>query len=345
MRDSRIDTLRSFCNVLVLSTHAYPFMYVADRGVEFWFCTFLSRHLGIVLLPTLFFISGYCLFLTEGKFPAKLTGRVRRLMVPYFAWNIIFLIIYLTLGVFSSEVHQNLAEWGCTSFRGCFNRLLAINEMVIDGPMWYVRCLFIMCLFYPVLKWFYHHTSWMVSVGGGILLVVLGDDFFSRYYPSYAVAAFVVGGCIAYHKIDVFVCAREYRMILWPVTVAGLAGGFLWNILHGSISEASSICKLMALPLFYLLFKFVTRIMDNGFVQKYIIPSSFTVYASHFFFTTIYMHLMGPLIPKIVCGMVVVTLAIMILSLLSSIVVWRVANAVAPRMFSIVDGRWISLGK
>ena len=170
MRDGRIDILRCFCNVLVLATHAYPFMYVADRGVEFWFCTFLSRHFGIVLLPTLFFTSGYCMFLSEGKFSIKLKGRVRRLLVPYFAWNIIFLILYMILSVFSSEVRQNIVEWGCTSFRGCLSRLLVFNETVIDGPMWYVRCLFVLCLFYPVWKWVYRHSPLMVIAAGGGLV-------------------------------------------------------------------------------------------------------------------------------------------------------------------------------
>ena len=343
MRDDRIDTLRCFCNVLVIATHAYPFMYVANHGVEFWFCTFLARHFGLVLLPTLFFISGYCMFLKQESFAVKILGRVRRLLIPYFVWNIIFLMLYMLLGMFSNEVHNNLVEWGCVSFGGCLRRLLAINERVIDGPMWYVRCLFVMCLFYPALKWIYHHTSWMLSFGVGVLLVVLGDNYCSQYYPSYAIAAFINGGYIAHHRIDVFAYIGKHRAIFWPVAVGGLMGGFVWNILHGSIAGSASICKLMSIPLFILLVKFISGIMNNDFVKKYVVPSSFTIYASHFFFTTIYIHLMGPFITKIVCGMMVITLAIIILSLLSSIVVWRVANVIAPRMFQVIDGRWLSL--
>ena len=144
------------------------------------------------------------------------------------------------------------------------------------------------------------------------MLVILGDDFFSQYYPSYAVSAFVIGGCIAHHKIDMFMYVRKYWAFFLPVALAGLTGGFIWNILHSSISEPPSICKFASIPLFYLLFNLVSRIMNNGFIQKHVVPSSFTVYASHFFFTTMYMHLMGPFITKLFCGMVVVTLTIII---------------------------------
>ena len=65
MRDDRIDSVRVFCNILLIVTHAYPAMYSMGKDAEFWFCTFVSMKLCIMLLPTLFLLSGYLFFTTS----------------------------------------------------------------------------------------------------------------------------------------------------------------------------------------------------------------------------------------------------------------------------------------
>lgn len=285
MRDGRIDIMRSFCNVLVLATHAYPFMYAANHGVEFWFCTLFSRHFAMIILPTLFFVSGYCMFIGNGGgYLSKIKSRVRRLVLPYFAWNIVFLLLYLALGLVSEAAYKNLVDWDCLSFVGCIKRLLVINETVIDGPMWFVRCLFVLCLFYPLLRWMYRNFSLMFIVVLGFAVVILGDTLFSKYYPSYAFASFVIGGCISYHKIDVFDFVRKYRSIFWIVSIGALLGGFAWSIYRDSIAEPASVVKFLTIPMFYLMFDWISKVMRHRLVSKFVSPLSFTLYASHIFF-------------------------------------------------------------
>lgn len=195
MRDRRIDSMRSFCNVLVLITHSYPFMYCVGHDVEFWICTFFCRHLSIILLPTLFFLSGYCVFLSEtGRFNIK--GRFKRLVAPYFLWNSLFLLIYLMLGMFSSKVNHNLIELNCNSFNGCLQRLFSINDSCVDGPMWYVRCVFVLYLLQPILKVLYKKITfrWLAIIC--VLATLMSESWCSRYYPMYGIASFVLGGIL-----------------------------------------------------------------------------------------------------------------------------------------------------
>jgi peptidoglycan/LPS O-acetylase OafA/YrhL len=156
----------------------------------------------------------------------------------------------------------------------------------------------------------------------------------------YGIASFVLGGYLSYYKIDVFGAFRDKRYLLCPIVIMGLFGSFLLNIFKDTFSEPSGIFKLMMLPLFYLLYDWISFIMKTSFFHNYFMPASFTIYAVHIFFTSIFMHILGGFMPKIVGSMFIITIFTIIFSLLSSIILWRVANAIFPRGFRILDGRW-----
>ena len=307
--------------------------------LSFGFVLFFADTLALYFCLLCFFYLGIAFFLSEtGRFNIK--GRFKRLVAPYFLWNSLFLLIYLMLGMFSSKVNHNLIELNCNSFNGCLQRLFSINDSCVDGPMWYVRCVFVLYLLQPILKVLYKKITfrWLAIIC--VLATLMSESWCSRYYPMYGIASFVLGGYLAYHKIDMFGAFRDKRYLLWPIAIIGLFGGFLFNVFNDTFSEPSGICKLMMLPLFYLLYDRISFIMKSSFFNNYFMPASFTIYAVHIFFTSIFMHILGSFIPKIVGGMFIISIFTIIFSLISSIILWRVANAIFPKVFRIFDGRW-----
>ena len=132
-RDERLDSVRSFCNVVLVVIHAYPFMYGNGRDWEFWFCNFVSMKLCIMILPTLFLISGYLFFVNlvdASSYGTKIKSRIKRLVVPYVAWNCLFALSYYVIGRFSPQAAGRLASFEGNNILGIpFSYVLGLSGM------------------------------------------------------------------------------------------------------------------------------------------------------------------------------------------------------------------------
>ena len=133
-------------------------------------------------VPLFFFISGYLFFVgidfsnpdrsfTIGKYVKKISKRIKTLVVPYLLWNLIVLMTMLMVQVCSNDVIQplsmSLADFRAEDF---FKAFWSITEKgcPIDGPLWFVRDLFIICLFTPIIfLWVKYTKLW------GLLLVLI----------------------------------------------------------------------------------------------------------------------------------------------------------------------------
>lgn len=116
-----------------------------------------------IAVPLFFFISGYLYFNkleltgTQGYsfsiWKKKTQGRIKSLLIPYLSWNLLVLALYyitqcLTGGsdVMTKDGYKLIADYGIADYA---KAVYAIDStgMPIDGPLWFIRDLFIVSVF------------------------------------------------------------------------------------------------------------------------------------------------------------------------------------------------------
>ena len=125
----------------------------------------VSQRIAPMVCPIFFFISGY-LFFKTGFFTAdlyvkKLTRRFLSLFVPFLLWNLLYLVLVIIIGLFSSRVPILGIPIEEMSF---INGLKAMwNMALIPGgnalaapvavPFWFVRDLMVTVILSPLIYW------------------------------------------------------------------------------------------------------------------------------------------------------------------------------------------------
>lgn len=137
MRDGQIDSLRTWCNLMIVLVHVYPFMYASSHGVEFWVSSFFSMNLALMAMPVLFFISGYLMFVNyESKgFLDKMKSRFWRLLVPLVVWNLIAILLYNLMAFSVSSASDFVERMGLNSVDGICMQFNPVSKLA-DSPLW-----------------------------------------------------------------------------------------------------------------------------------------------------------------------------------------------------------------
>lgn len=131
---SQIDALKGIAIFLVVLGHSI-ILYPIDLHQN-EICEFIFRWLSSVHMPLFFVISGFC-FSYQGGYRQYIWKKVKRLLVPYLAFNALDLVPrYL----FPSLVNRprGIAE--------------SIQKIIFDGgEYWFLYVLFIIFLIYPLI--------------------------------------------------------------------------------------------------------------------------------------------------------------------------------------------------
>lgn len=113
-----------------------------------------SHYVASIAVPLFFFISGFLFFLGVKKFKketyvCKLQRRTKSLVIPYVIWNTIYLLIFLMAQLLIPSMmsgdNKAILDYNV------FDILIAYTIHPIDGPLWFVRDLFIMVMITPIL--------------------------------------------------------------------------------------------------------------------------------------------------------------------------------------------------
>lgn len=132
-----IDSLKGFAIFLVVLGHAIVYFPVNLHEIP-W-CETLFKMLSGVHMPLFFAVSGYC-FSYRGNYRDFITKKAKRLLLPYFVFNLLDLVPRALLPQF-------------------VNRPQGMLESVMDillhgGAYWFLYTLFVIFAFYPAIyKW------------------------------------------------------------------------------------------------------------------------------------------------------------------------------------------------
>ena len=136
MRVKAVDYARFFANVLIVIYHAH----VGALGGR------VAWGIGMALLCL---ISGWCCFRDferEGNLAVwwrvKVAHRVKRLLVPYLLWGMMFVALYAALAPTNADAARRIAEAGVDGMWGAAKAVFNFTDYVLYGPLWFLRMLF-----------------------------------------------------------------------------------------------------------------------------------------------------------------------------------------------------------
>lgn len=351
-RSTEIDSVRFLCNVMVVVIHAWPCMYVSAQDAEYRIWNFICADFAQSILPTLFLVSGFLFFsgFDMNQFADKIKKRFGRLIVPLIAWNLVFVALYLLVGMVSARAYARVKEFELTSLDGILFKVLPFVSHPIDAPMWFVQALLALSMIAP-LFWIAYKVGKWLGLALAVVVVILATHgmvpgVYVKWLPTYAIICFAVGGYVAMTGSHVaFLFAR--------CRVGWIAMGILAML---SRSFARSFCDwgggglfndftfvLMA-PFLLSMAPFIDRMFRNEFSRRLLLPTGFFVFASHIFFNSVFMHTIGVFCLKHQIGhpygfLTIVALSTQCFVLFCSVALWHLLNHTVPGVLAVLDGR------
>lgn len=235
---------------------------------------FLSRYIAYAAVPSFFVISGFLLLYNVKDYDktvylSKLSKRVKSLLVPYTIWCLIYLLLYWLIGqenILFSEV-PNLFSGELSPIQ------LLVNIFIkpLDGPLWFIRNLFVMVVLSLVLYAIIRRTKYLVP----LFFLVLTQVVHSPIVES--VLWFTFGMSFAIHRFDFLYFCRKWLNVSIPITL----GIFIFDAIlqpDHHIYGHFSIFKIMSvLGIGYWCMQKHREWANNTVLNG----SSFTIYAYH----------------------------------------------------------------
>lgn len=183
-----IEILKFPLAVMVVAIHCYYFNtqeinYIARDNpslyseVVKWIINLCSIIITECAVPLFFVISGYLYFFkqetyTFKEYINKTKNKCYTLLLPYIVWNVMAIIFYPNLFLDANPLQRILGFWSRN-----FHWYSSSGPW--DGPLWFIRDLFVVMLFAPLISKYILLINNKLIRGGGILIpLLLGVPYF-----------------------------------------------------------------------------------------------------------------------------------------------------------------------
>ncbi len=195
----------------------------------------LERVITGVAVPLFFFISGYLYFIKTNiadglagiHYLDKTKRRVKSLLIPYLSWNLLVLLLFgvmqmLTSGddVMSKDGYKALSDYTAIDVWKAFYALDSTG-MPVDGPLWFIRDLFVISLCSPVVFMIVRYLKW-IGVGAlalclfcGVRIPIEGFNMLCWFY-------FPWGAYMALNRKDLFSNVSSNVLVCMNVGIVAL---------------------------------------------------------------------------------------------------------------------------
>lgn len=282
-----LNSIKAIATIFVVYIH---FNVFTDTGRHFFNEIFIAfRHTAAVLgVPSFFFVSGFLFFVSIKKgeflpsFKIKIKKRLKSLLIPYLFWN----LFGICLGIFYAKAGFATENSYYHGFKFCdiLNFPALIWKTSGDIPLWYIKYLFIINLFSPLI---YAAFSERVNFyAKRILILAISVLFLIFHHVNYAetlVLFWVIGAFCAVEKIDFIAIASKYFYAFFLMYAVSSA---VYLYLHFSCDvtlKRYPFAIFFGVPMFFgLIARFRIKVADI------FSRNSFFIYCSHFFISTLY---------------------------------------------------------
>jgi len=200
--------------------------YVGTYGVLDWLRVFLGDSLFRVGVPCLSAISGYLLFrrgLDSFDYGKTLKTKARTVLLPFLIWNIAFLALAFVaqssgigFGYLPDVVGASTREW--------LNLAVALQDLPINVPLYFLRDLLLCIVLSPVLAWLIkRYPMQTLALLLAYAVLPLPNGIFLKKSILFG---FSVGIYMSLHRVDV----RSLDRFSWPITIAVLGASVLLSL-------------------------------------------------------------------------------------------------------------------
>jgi hypothetical protein len=242
-----IDLLRFPLALMVILLHCEtdtyalneaPFPLLSADGILNLLRIIFTVSAPRIAVQTFLFISGYLFFVNFAKWDWKLylrkiKSRVRTLVVPYFAWNLIYLLAILLIlfrlvylrdrqdasdlihyYLFDANWHifYDIMSWHC-EFVNWIGTSLRVDAP-INGVLWFVRDLFVLSLLSPLI---YAFIKRLKIYGLLVLLMAYLSQIFINV-PGFTIVSlfpFAFGAYFAINRLNILDFVQRYRYVIF----------------------------------------------------------------------------------------------------------------------------------
>lgn len=285
-----IDFLRFPATVLVVLLHAYTTLQMTsamEMSLYTNVSSCISLCLGEIGVPLFFTISGYLFFLNYSKYDyyRKIKTRTKSLLVPYLIWNTFFICVYFiiqqipTLSPFFSGNNKRIIDYSfidlIRAYWDCGNWNEG-NGTPILQTYWYVRNLFLLCLFSPVIYYIVKKTNY-ICVSIIIVLWILKTD--SAFTLS-SLSFFSLGAYLSQNidKLWISVKKNLYPLAYSYIIILIIDIMLKTNGIYPYGYYIHRIGILIAIP---FLFSLSSKLFYKIPIPKLLTKSSFFIYSLH----------------------------------------------------------------
>lgn len=344
-RNREIDVARTLANFLIVLWHADAVrQYCIAGGVENGVWNYVE-HLALSVMPALFFLSGY--FMMQGwslaRHPGKIVNRVKRLALPYVAWNAVFVLCYLALASFVPRIALRADSFELYTFAGAFGKIAGALDNPIDLPLWYLRAVFVYALAFPLLAWLLKRAK-----GAPAFLFIAAYAIAQRCVPAMqswggyrydaATLAFFTAGAWfnAYAGDPARVFAKGW---IFAFTLALFTVRHFWGALLPHTPLFGIALELAMVPIVFWPAKKISQAAGRARWLDAAIEMSFWVYAAHFMFCSVLLHSAAPFCAGMESGKRTLLTLVFLAGVPAMAAAYRMLSRIAPRALALFSGR------
>lgn len=244
----------------------------------------------VIAVPLFFFMSGFLYFVGSADkgfnflaWKNKSLNRVKSLIVPYIAWNLLVLALYAGIqyltGYSSKEGYKLIADY---QFVDYLKALWALDHsgMPMDAPLWFIRDLIGISIVFTIplyycLKYVGVLTMIALFVGGYVDLHVVNISVVSVFF-------FAWGAFCAIKKFDLFTNVSERTSRLFGLAILGtLVLKITFYVLKSPIEHYFNLLYIYTTV--SLIFGFLAPCIKKGVLKPmpFLASASFFIYAMH----------------------------------------------------------------
>lgn len=284
-----IEILRFPLAVFVVAIHCY---YFNAQGINKSIDTSAQYVKGIIdfcsiiltdcAVPMFFAISGYLYFLKKNRFTfkeyaIKMGGKCNTLLIPYLIWNFIAIIAY--------PMDFVEASWTERIF-GFYSRKITWGSLSgpWDGPLWFLRDLFVVMLFSPLISLLIRKTNILLPIVLSFV-ILLG---YNAIFPGLSVVSFLyfcTGSYLAIIRPEfskVFECNRvRWCLIFLAIMFLFARACVMGNIIREYVAIINFGWILSSAVIYFMIAMYIGTSTNHYHRWITLGASSFVIFAMH----------------------------------------------------------------
>lgn len=218
---SRIKILKFVAIIFVVYIHSYTTDTNFSEGtltidLPKWLLLIedlISSTMARLAVPLFFLISSVLLFKNKRDYKKTIVGKVHTLLIPYLIWNSLWILVFIllqnipfTAQYFSGEktpiLQYSVIEW--------LNLYGVATVYPLDYPLWYIRDLMIVTLFFPIIDKLASKFPKLLFFAVALLTILPIDIPMKRAWLW-----FTLGACIV--KLNIHLSSFD-KIPLWPIS-------------------------------------------------------------------------------------------------------------------------------